>query len=133
MRLIPSLSRCLSTLFFLNSLYLFSLLCLVPFFFFFGPVYLVFVGWTSCIAYPLFLNTADAIGCNQSRIESYRDCMRCCLSRDETQSGLEITLFTYRVGREAVAACQSVASTGRAQFVVTTPAESCGRQLIPGA
>lgn len=34
-RLIPSLSRCLSTLLFLNSLYDFSLLSLVPFFFFF--------------------------------------------------------------------------------------------------
>jgi hypothetical protein len=34
---------------------------------------------------------------------------------------------------EVVAACQSVASTGRALYVVTTPAESCGRQLIPEA
>jgi hypothetical protein len=32
------------------------------------------------------------------------------------------TLARYHVGREAVAACQSVASTGRALYVMITPA-----------
>ena len=52
------LGACLHSSFFKLSFMtsLFSVLSL-----FFGPAYLVFVGWTSCIAYPLFLNTADAI------------------------------------------------------------------------
>lgn len=32
-------------------------------------------------------------------------------------------------GALTVTACQSVAATGRAHYVVTSPAESCGRQL----
>lgn len=41
-----------------------------------------------------------------------------CSSCDEAQPGE----YLAHVGREAVAACQSVASTGRPQYVMITPA-----------
>jgi hypothetical protein len=52
-----------------------------------------------------------------------------CLSCDETQPG-GTSLYRSLLARpgtvpcweEAVAACQSVASTGRAQYVIITPA-----------
>jgi hypothetical protein len=41
------------------------LFCVLSFFFFWSRI----SSTCGLIAYPLFLNTADAIGCNQSRVE----------------------------------------------------------------
>ena len=130
-------ARCLFTLLFLNSLYDFSLLCLVPFFFFWSRI----SSTCGLIAYPLFLNTADAIGCNQSRVEWLTTA---CVAQVVMKHNLSLSLYSIVNSVQARAGTMlggkgrlSPLSVGRIDgpcsvcYNHSGTAESCGRQLIP--
>ena len=84
---------------------------------------------------PSIPEHTDAIGCNQSRVERYRDCMR-CLSRDETLLGfclgldilVHFTVARYQVCWEG--GCRRL-SVGRIDGPCSVCCNHSGRELWP--